>query len=75
MECPTDIHPEAQLAQENTTQKSVDYPDHLILQNQYSEQPPLAITTALIHLGIESNSDWMACTDTGYHAASTRCHS
>ncbi|GFW72406.1 transposable element Tcb2 transposase [Trichonephila clavipes] len=52
--------------------------DHLIesmiLRNQYPEQPPLAVITALIRLGIESDRDWMACTGTDAHAASTRCY-
>ena len=46
-----------------------------ILRNQYPEQPPLAVITALTRLGIESNRAWMACTGTAAHAASTRYHS
>ncbi|GFU52098.1 hypothetical protein TNCV_3225201 [Trichonephila clavipes] len=39
------------------------------------KQPPLAIITTLIRLGIQSNKGWMACTGTDDYAASTRYHS
>ncbi|GFS89826.1 hypothetical protein TNCV_4839241 [Trichonephila clavipes] len=45
------------------------------LRNQYQKQPPLAVIKALIHMGIESNRDWMACTCKDDHAASTQYHS
>ncbi|GFX17902.1 hypothetical protein TNCV_2293501 [Trichonephila clavipes] len=38
-----------------------------ILRNQYPEQPPLALITAFVRLGVESNGDWLACT--GFHRA------
>ncbi|GFX10354.1 uncharacterized protein TNCV_1867491 [Trichonephila clavipes] len=44
-----------------------------ILRNQYPEQPPLAIITALVCLNIEPNKYWMTGTDA--HEASTRCYS
>ncbi|GFT03434.1 hypothetical protein TNCV_2985951 [Trichonephila clavipes] len=35
----------------------------------------MAVIIAFTRLGIESNRDWMACTNLDAHSASTQCHS
>ncbi|GFX70502.1 hypothetical protein TNCV_4474361 [Trichonephila clavipes] len=47
---------------------------HISQKNQYPEQPPRAVIKALIRLDIQSNRDWMTCTCTDAHTASTQCH-
>ncbi|GFU53683.1 hypothetical protein TNCV_4275291 [Trichonephila clavipes] len=46
-----------------------------ILRNQYPEQPPLTVITALKQIVIESKRDPMVCTGTNGYAASKRYHS
>ncbi|GFX46098.1 hypothetical protein TNCV_2094161 [Trichonephila clavipes] len=45
------------------------------MRNQYPEQPPVAVITELINLGIKSNRNWMTCIGRDTHVASTRCYS
>ncbi|GFX65953.1 general transcription factor II-I repeat domain-containing protein 2A [Trichonephila clavipes] len=65
LECHCIIHQQALCAKSGLT--SLDN----ILRNQYPEQPPPAVITALIRLGIGSERGWIACTGTDAHAAST----